>query len=493
MGYLKKIPLFLFLLPVFFCLHGSVENFGYVTASGVTKLCLVILIVITLLFFSIRFFAKSTLFAALVTFYIGVWNLFFGALHDWLRSTHLLFWLSRYTVLLPLLFISTVIWIIVLKRRKHFQNKLLYYFNILLIIYCVYDISLLLIKSFSRDKDVTGKHVVFDYSLVKTKPNVYYLLFDEYPGYKSLADRFGFANDSLYSFLSNNGFEILPSVTNYNFTYFSLASVFNMDYLPNVPHPQAITEKDYLQQMKEIKKAEVFSIFTSMGYSIKNLSIFNIQDKHSFANNETVPSDIELFTHKILYRKFFKDVGWKFVVGKYQVPFLKKIFFSKDDFNRKIEEKLLENIHTKTADPKFLYAHFFLPHQPIYFDSAGNYLPEEIILNSNTVLNKNYFLGYIKYTNSKIVFLTNEIIKNDPGAVIVIMSDHGYGLYNDTSLLPYYFDNICAVRTGDTSCINPAKVSGVNFFRYLFNCRYDQKLPYLKDTSIFLTDYVPVR
>ena len=490
MNYLKTHPLFLFLLPLFFCLHGSVENFGYVSPFQVIKLGLIILAVLIFIFFIIRFFTKNSRFAALITFYIGLWNLFFGALHNGIKGSDVLSWLSSYSILLPLLVISTVIWVIVLKRKKKFREKLVYYFNILLVIYCLYDISILLIKSFGNRK-VTKKHFAFDYSKVTIKPNVYYLLFDGYPGYKTLKERFGYSNDSLYSYFKNNGFEILPTRANYNFTYFSLSSVFNMDYLANVPAPDSITEKDYLQQMIEIKNAAVFRIFSSMGYTIKNLSIFNIRDQHSFANNETVPSDIQLFTHKILYRKFFKDVGWKFVTGENQIPFLKKIFFGKDDFNKSIEENLYKNLGKKSS-PRFLYAHFFLPHQPIYFDSAGNYLPEKIILSGNTVLNKNYYLGYLKYTNTKIVSITNEIIKNDPGAIIIIMSDHGYGYFTDKSLIPYHFDNICAVRSGASSCLNArSEISGVNIFRYLFNCSFNQKLPYLEDSSIFLTDFSP--
>lgn len=38
MNLLKKIPFFLLLLPVFFCLLGAVENFG---VAGITKVLLI--------------------------------------------------------------------------------------------------------------------------------------------------------------------------------------------------------------------------------------------------------------------------------------------------------------------------------------------------------------------------------------------------------------------------------------------------------------------
>ena len=37
MNLLKKIPFFLLLLVLFFCLHGSVENYGYLNLSEVVQ------------------------------------------------------------------------------------------------------------------------------------------------------------------------------------------------------------------------------------------------------------------------------------------------------------------------------------------------------------------------------------------------------------------------------------------------------------------------
>ncbi len=42
MKLLKKIPFFLLLLVVFFCLHGSVENYGYVGLKEVVVIGLFI-------------------------------------------------------------------------------------------------------------------------------------------------------------------------------------------------------------------------------------------------------------------------------------------------------------------------------------------------------------------------------------------------------------------------------------------------------------------
>jgi len=75
-------------------------------------------------------------------------------------------------------------------------------------------------------QDKTSIHFIAD--SVRNKPNVYFLLFDEYPGYKSLVDSFGFHNDDLYHFLEEKEMRLLPTYTNYDLTLFSLSPILNI-------------------------------------------------------------------------------------------------------------------------------------------------------------------------------------------------------------------------------------------------------------------------
>ena len=52
---LKKIPFFLILLVMFFCLHGSLENYGFLEAKEVLWVGLLVSSVMLILFLS-RFF-----------------------------------------------------------------------------------------------------------------------------------------------------------------------------------------------------------------------------------------------------------------------------------------------------------------------------------------------------------------------------------------------------------------------------------------------------
>ena len=50
MKLLKKIPFFLFLLVLFFCLHGSVENYGYLNVLEVVEVACIALLCMAVFF-----------------------------------------------------------------------------------------------------------------------------------------------------------------------------------------------------------------------------------------------------------------------------------------------------------------------------------------------------------------------------------------------------------------------------------------------------------
>src|SRR6478752_1671079 len=98
---LSNIPFFVILLPVFFVLHGYLENYGWIDPgacavlageyAGAAALCC------GLAYLYYRDLAK----AALMTVCLFAIYFFFGAIHD-LFYDHSIF-LHRYMILLPLL------------------------------------------------------------------------------------------------------------------------------------------------------------------------------------------------------------------------------------------------------------------------------------------------------------------------------------------------------------------------------------------------------
>ena len=177
---------------MFFCLHGVSENVGFIYFDEALKTFAIILFFIVLLFGIIFFFSKNILYIAIITFTISTLYLFFGAIQDNVKNIPII---NSYSGLLPFLFVVTFCIIIYLRKKVTLQVKWTLYLNLLLIIYCMVDITSILIKLSTTKSDVTNKNNIhINISAVKDKPDVYFLLFDEYPGYKSLEDSFGFKN-----------------------------------------------------------------------------------------------------------------------------------------------------------------------------------------------------------------------------------------------------------------------------------------------------------
>lgn len=493
MTLLKKIPFFLFLLAVFFCLHGAVDNFGFISVKEVLGIGFSILAGMTACFVILLIFYRKYIAVALIVFFISLWYLFFGALHDTIKSISWLRFIQSYTVLLPLLIAVTIAWIILIARKKDWWPKLTLYLNILLLIYCTIDAIRLISRVVSTPVKQQFAPVLINTAAVKVKPNVYFLLLDEYAGYASLKDSFGFRNDSFYHFLQQKGFEQLPVVANYDFTTFCMSAVFNMRYVSNVKNRKAITQYDYLERLDEIDHAEVFSIFKKMGYRIYNHSLFDVNGipaVNADYDNELIPRHRMLLTDKILHSRLDKDIGWAIPQRiKKWLPFLQNRSEGSDTINISRSLQLTRELATsKKQAPVFCYTHVLMPHWYYYYDSAGRPNPKELIRPQSGIKNKKLYLGYLHYCNRLISRLVSDIIAADPDGIIVLMSDHGFRSYEDNrDYQPFRFDNICAVRVPGTAPV-AFNHSIVNFFPYLLNRSFGQRLPYLKDSSIALME-----
>ena len=135
MNLLKKIPFFLFLLVLFFCLHGSVENYGYLNMYEVAKVGFTIIACIVVFFVIVWLFSKNYVFASLLTFFICLWYLFFGAIHDVIKSVFFLHFLESFTILLPVLLVANIALIWWLKKNKQLHQKMMLYLNVLFLFF----------------------------------------------------------------------------------------------------------------------------------------------------------------------------------------------------------------------------------------------------------------------------------------------------------------------------------------------------------------------
>src|SRR5689334_14822202 len=276
---------FLFLLPVFFVWHGYVQNYPLVPGFDAVKLILEYLAIALLLTSLFYFIFKSWRKALLFIFFIMCIQFFFGATHDLLKTWFSNSFIPKYSFSLPLVLgVAIAAFFFVLRTKRSFKT-VTRYLSITLVILIAVDLAVLFSKMISRSKADDVSAAVAGCNDCK-KPNIYLIITDEYAGRKELHDIFSFDNSDFETELEKRRFHVVKDPTsNYNFTPYSMASIFDMSYL------QGITGKanDIWNRNKTyetINKNALVSILNSLGYDFINLSLFDFAGKPGISSNE---------------------------------------------------------------------------------------------------------------------------------------------------------------------------------------------------------------
>jgi hypothetical protein len=73
--------------------------------------------------------------------------------------------------------------------------------------------------------------------------------------------------------------------------------------------------------------------------------------------------------------------------------------------------------------PRFVYAHFLLPHEPYIFDEDGNYVTSDV---EHTHARAENYIGQLKYTNRRTLELLDTLIAgSERPPVIILQADEG--------------------------------------------------------------------
>jgi hypothetical protein len=234
---LLHFPHFLYLLPVFFVFHGYTQNKEAITYKDFFTLTGTYLLAAGVLFLTGHLLFRHWTKAALLSFGLLFFHLFFGAFHDALKAVSPGLFLAKYSVLLPLLLIALVAFIFFLKKTNRRFQRLFTYLNLLFFALLLTDVPALF-----RQPTHSAATPSFKPCDACTKPDIYLIIADEYADSASLAAVFQYNNTTFLQELRQRGFQILRSRSNYNFTPFSMASMFAMDYLVGLEGRNSTTQ-----------------------------------------------------------------------------------------------------------------------------------------------------------------------------------------------------------------------------------------------------------
>ncbi len=482
--FIKTRPLFLLLLPFFFFLHILNENFAPVLFNDCFLLILAGMAMSLCLYGLFFLFYKNSRKAALLSFFIIAFVLFFGSMYDFVLAKMGRIFLLKYTVIIPAFLLVTLLIAVYLKRTRRTLLRIVFYLNSLLLLLTLWELFIAGNKSLNlrpiHTADISQQLNTCD---TCSKPDIYLIVADEYAGAQELKDLFSFDNSAFEQQLESRGFHITHnSFSNYNATVYSMASALNMGYLESL-NTTMISHKDMFNCQEQIRKNQLTAFLQTQGYDIINHSFFDLGNKDKLVSIPFFPKKRDIFLAQTLFGHMEKHLGFHWATDE-KIEAIRKVHYINNNI---IDSSTSAGLRSKKQKPVFTYTHLALPHNPYFYDSTGNKIPVSL-LTDEYKYRKEAYIQYLVYANKQFLRLIDNILANSTRPpVIVLISDHGFRQFNEPTDKKYYFMTLNAVYLPDKNYKGFYNgMSNVNLFRTILNAQFGQQLPMLKDSSTFL-------
>lgn len=496
--YKNLFPFHFLLIPVLFIWHICNEYFGLIFVSYWSRYLLYYTGLSLLLFLMGKILFKKTDKAGVWASALLIIFFFWGSTHDFLKN-HLSSFFSSYKFLLSLLLILLVLLGARLRRKKSTVQRANSFLNLLLIVLLLIEGVGSLYKTINKEgkkNNLTYYNTSLQVTLASEpdslKPDIFYIIFDEYASTSSLKHYLNYDNSKFDSVLIKNGFYIAAgSESNYNATPFSIASTFSLDYFKLPLEEKKLLSKELLQAQLTLKQTIFPALLKNKDYSIKNYALFDINGKSS-------PEE-PLFNQDIRYI-LYKETFWSRV--KYDILWhiqmrVPSLFGSQEEAiqrkkilrrNRNNYKNLLKELSIQTDRPKFVFGHILMPHSPYYLNKKGEARNATSSDNRPGIADSLY-LDQLIYTNTwleSLVSATNKEFFRP--RVVVIQGDHGRRdlmSYHPVLKREKQFMNLnCFYFSDKNYDLLYDSISSVNTFRIILNKYFHSGMPLLKDSTI---------
>jgi len=322
------------------------------------------------------------------------------------------------------------------------------------------------------------------------KPDVFYIILDEYADQASLKKDFGFNNDKFIDFLESEGFYVpSKSFSNYPMTVLSVPSTLNMKYLNDLSAQIGIDSKDHLILYELVLENEVFKKFKSLDYKIINYgSLWGSEEEHRDVDEHVCKNN------KIKEIELLETVARTSMIGY----FVER--WSEQDMRDMILCIFsdLPLIHDRYSEPIFVFAHVLIPHPPFLFGPNGEFITPGNTIDGEPWNEKKAYLEQLEFTNKKIKEMIGKLLSNETQQpIIIIMSDHGSGFdvnwkTPDSDMIERRLSNFNAYyfpyqKTDQLD----EYITSVNTFRKVFNTYFSADYEILEDKMYWSSSNQP--
>ena len=378
-------------------------------------------------------------------------------------------------------------------------------FDILTNLYLIENSNEYDIKNYSNENELRDSNIKNI-----NKPDIYYIILDMYAGQKCLSNYYQYDNNEFILELEKRGFYVPKnSYSNYFHTLLSIPSSLNMDYIH--------TEFESLDHKNQSISTNIMRNNNVM-QTLKNLD-YKLVFSPSWAGPPTAvkQEDVDVYLDFRKNINEYKMVMWNYsfklgLILNEKFVSLKRKLIANNESNRRgkipansdlrklaIDQFNSISMIANQKDPKFIFSHIIMPHQPFIFDREGNDVFVRDFhdpFDDNTDLKKHY-INQLVYTNKLVLEAIDSLISSDDKnkPIIIIQGDHGPDFsipwergtasnkidkYIETLniLNAYYFPNGSYDKLYDN-------ITPVNSFRIIFNEFFKTNYDLLEDKQYF--------
>ena len=321
--------------------------------------------------------------------------------------------------------------------------------------------------------------------------DIYYIVVEDYGSQRTVRDTLGLADDGLFDWLDERGFEVLNDTrSNYGRTPLSLASSLNMTYLDAMAARYGPDWIDYDPIVDMVRAPAVAEFLQARGYTFVQVgSQYRLTATSRVADVNPVYVDTSDFAGVFYDTTILPAVVHRIGLDDGRDGRRKNydaVVWQLDQVRRVVD----------LPGPKFVFVHIYLPHHPYVVDADGSYVPRQVAAARTVAEQRAGQWGFVGRELERIIDpLLAGPEAEDP--IIVVTTDEGpnpdgmptvggdlaWGAATDAQL-----DTKFAIFAGyylpgvDASGLYPT-MSSVNTFRLVLDLYFDADLPLLPDRA----------
>lgn len=418
----------------------------------------------------------------------------YGMAWDWLGSMLLGHW-----VLLGAWLLLAVLGVLLIWRFGHLVGRLTAPLNV--VGAALLGINLVIIGAFFLNVRptvaVTGSDMTMRPSPAPNEPlpDIYWIILDRYGSANVIDKYFNYDNSPFLDELRRRGFYIAQQATaNYVKTALSLTSSRSMDYLDfGDLRAQATADSDWGPLYRGLSAPfDVQQYLGSAGYRFIYLGTYWAPTARSSA------AEIN-YVYDQLTSEFLDVLTGSTVLRALEVLGPDAPYdWRRNRWNQTRYEWASLNRASSLGGPKFVHAHFALPHEPYVFHADGSFVSAEEEAARSRQVN---YVDQLQFTNAQVLAWLDALLAVPPDRqpIVIIQADEGpfpprYAAYEIgfdwTTATPaeleekfgilsaFYVPGKTPAQAGLYDSITP-----VNQFRAIFGAEFGLDLPLLPDRN----------